>query len=307
MTIPSDLFQPEPHIDLRTVRARTLLVTLTGFVDAGQTQSLIDQHLIDTYPHHLLGRFDLDQLIDYRGQRPVMIFDADRIAEYQQPGIELHHLVDESSVPFLLLKGVEPDLQWERLVASITWVLEQTSVERVVIGGAIPMPVPHTRPVVITKHASDPALIPGNTPMFGRMAIGASFPSVLEFRLGEAGYEVIGLTAHVPHYLAQTEFPDAAIALVNAFSQATGHTIRTTELAIRAGITRAAISNEVAESEEATGLVHALEEQFDNFQERQTSSPRLAATHEDLPTGDDIAAEAEAFLRDLGEEPRPED
>lgn len=296
MIDPGALFQPEQHVDLRTIRARTLLVTLTSFVDAGQSQHLIDQHLLDNFSHHLLGSFDVDELIDYRGQRPVLIFDTDKFVEYQQPTMELHHLVDESGVPFLLLRGIEPDLRWEKLIKAIRHVLDQTDVQRVVITSAIPMPVPHTRPVAITRHASSPDLIPGNVPMFARMATGGSFPSLLEYRLAESGMQVIGLTAHVPHYLAQSEFPDAAIALINAFSQATGHTIPTTELAIRAGITRAAIANEVAGSEEATGLVHALEEQFDSFQERRAEHS-LPATHEDLPTGDDIAAEAEAFLR----------
>ena len=300
MIDPASLFQPEEHIDLRTVRARTLLVTLTSFIDAGHSQHLIDQHLLDTFPHHLLGKFDVDELIDYRGQRPVLIFDTDKFIEYQQPTIELHHLVDESGVPFLLLKGVEPDLRWEKLITSIRRVLEQTSIERIVLTSAIPMPVPHTRPIAITRHASSPDLIPGNVPMFARMSTGASFPSLLEYRLAEAGLQVIGLTAHVPHYLAQSEFPDGAIALVKAFSQATGHTIPTTELAVRAGIARAQIANEVEGSEEASGLVRALEEQFDSFQEQRQNGPRLSATHEDLPTGDDIAAEAEAFLRAHG-------
>lgn len=297
MIDPEALFQAEPHVDLQTVRARTLLVTMTAFVDAGHAQQLIDQHLLDAFPHHKLGEFDVDELIDYRGQRPVLIFDADTFVEYQKPRIELHHLVDESAVPFLLLRGVEPDLRWEKLIRSIKWVIDQTAVERVLLVGAIPMPVPHTRPVVITKHASSPDLIPGNQPMFARMATGGAFPSLLEYRLSEAGMQVIGLTAHVPHYLAQSEFPDAAIALVKAFSQATGHTIPTTELAVRAGISRAAIANEVEGSDEASGLVHALEEQFDSFHEELKSTPPLTASPEDLPTGEDIAAEAEAFLR----------
>lgn len=298
MTDP--LFVPEPHVDLRSVRARTLMVTITGFVDAGSAQSQIDRHLLDTLPHHRLGSFDLDELVDYRGQRPVMIFDADHFSEYQRPSIELHHLVDETGVPFLLLNGVEPDLKWERLVTEVIWLIEQTMIDTVVMLGSVPMPIPHTRPVMVTKHASQPELIPGNVPAFGRMAIGASFPSVLEFRLGEAGRKTIGLTAHVPHYLAQSDFPDAAIALLGAFAQATGHAIPTTELAIRAGVARAQIAAEVEGSQEATELVQTLEEQYDAFQDERSTAP-LPAASDDLPTGDDIAREAEAFLRAHGD------
>lgn len=296
MTTPDSLFIAEPHVDLRTVRVRTLVVTLTGFVDAGHAQRLIDEHLLDTLPHHRLGRFDMDELIDYRGQRPVMTFDTDRYVEYEQPSMDLHHVVDETGQPFLLLSGSEPDLRWEMLTAAISRVIDQTMVDTVVLLSTVPMPTPHTRPVMITRHASDASLIPGNEPVFGRMMLGSSFPALLEFRLQEQGKKVIGLTAHIPHYLAQTDYPDAAIALLNAFAQATGHAIPTTELAVRAGVARAQIAAEVQASEEATQLIESLEEQYDTFQQRR-EGPRLVARAEDLPTGDDIAAEAEAFLR----------
>ena len=296
MPTPDTLFTTEPHVDLRTIRARTLVVTLTGFLDAGHVQRLIDEHLLDTLPHHQLGRFDMDQLIDYRGQRPVMTFDVDKYTEYEQPTMALHHVVDETSVPFLLLAGSEPDLRWEALVKAIEHVIDQTMIDTIVFVGSVPMPTPHTRPVLITRHASDPSLIPGNEPVFGRLMLGASFPALLEFRLQEAGKKVIGLTAHIPHYLAQTDYPDAAVALVKAFAQATGHGVPTTELAVRAGIARAQIGAEIQSSEEAQQLVQTLEEQYDEFQQRREGG-RLAAAPEDLPTGDDIAAEAEAFLR----------
>ena len=50
MPIADSLFIAEPHIDLRTIRVRTLVVTLTSIVDAGHAQRLIDEHLLDTLP-----------------------------------------------------------------------------------------------------------------------------------------------------------------------------------------------------------------------------------------------------------------
>ena len=91
MTDPHNLFIAEPHVDLSGVRVRTLVVTLTGFVDAGHVQRLIDEHFMDTLPHHRVGRFDMDELVDYRGQRPVMTFDTDKYIEYLQPTMDLHH------------------------------------------------------------------------------------------------------------------------------------------------------------------------------------------------------------------------
>ncbi|MGJ6979126.1 PAC2 family protein [Aestuariimicrobium soli] len=296
MLDPATLYQLEPRVDPRTMRARTLVVTLTSFMDAGRAQAQFDQHVLASLPHERVAEFDLDQLIDYRGQRPPITFDHDHFTDYQPGRMVLHHLLDESGAPWLLLSGPEPDLQWERLARSVAQLVDQFDVQQVVLLSAIPMAAPHTRPVSVTRHASDPSLIPGNTPLFPRVQMSASFPSMLELRLSEQGYKVIGLTAHVPHYLAQADYPDATIALIRALSETTGHIIPTTALALTAEQTRSQVAEEVRGSEEAQQLVESLEEQYDQVHEHR---PRrgLAAAPEDLPDGDALAREAEAFLR----------
>ncbi|WP_022910113.1 PAC2 family protein [Aestuariimicrobium kwangyangense] len=307
MLDPASLYQIEPRVDPRTMRARTLVVTLTSFMDAGRAQGQFDHHVLTTLPHQRVAEFDLDQLVDYRGQRPPITFDADHFVDYEPGRMLLHHLLDEQGAPWLLLSGPEPDLQWERLARSIAQLVEQFDVQTVVLLSAIPMAAPHTRPVSVTRHASDPSLIPGNVPMFPRVQMSASFPSMLELRLAELGHKVVGLTAHVPHYLAQAEYPDATIALIRALSETTGHIIPTTALAVTAEQTQAQVADEVQGSDEAQQLVQALEEQYDQVHQHR---PRrgLAAQPEDLPDGDALAREAEAFLRahnagDEGEQP----
>ncbi|WP_203566516.1 PAC2 family protein [Aestuariimicrobium ganziense] len=306
MLDPTGLYEFESYIDPRTIRARTLVVTLTGFVDAGHAQRLFDEHVTSTLPNHKVATFDIDQLVDYRGQRPSMVFDTDRFLEFHAPSMTLHQVVDESGVPFLLLAGQEPDLQWERLAKAIEQLVDTFDVQTTVMLGAIPMAVPHTRPVTLTRHASDPSLIPGNQPLFGRVQLAGSFPSMLEVRLAEAERQVIGITAHVPHYLAQSDFPDATLALLRALSEATGHTIPTSALAVSAGAARAQIGAELEQSEEAQALVSALEEQYDAFHEARPR-PSIEPTHEDLPTADDIGREAENFLRQLADEQGKDD
>ena len=43
----------------------------------------------------------------------------------------------------------------------------------------------------------------------------ASVSNLLEYRLGQHGHERVGFTVHVPHYLAQTDYPPAAEALLS--------------------------------------------------------------------------------------------
>ena len=79
---------------------------------------------------------------------------------------------------------------------------------RRVIGlGTIPMAVPHTRPITLTAHANDKELIAEHQPWVGEVQVPGSVSNLLEFRMAQHGHEVVGFTVHVPHYLAQTDYP----------------------------------------------------------------------------------------------------
>ena len=94
MLDPTRLFTWEPHIDQRRIRADTLVVTLGSYLDAGHAQRLVDDRLLDQLPNRVLGRFDADQLIDYGGRRPEIVFDRDHFDSYAKPEIALHLVTD---------------------------------------------------------------------------------------------------------------------------------------------------------------------------------------------------------------------
>jgi len=48
----------------------------------------------------------------------------------------------------------------------------------------------------------------------GEVQVPASVSNLLEFRMAQHGHEVVGFTVHVPHYLAQTDYPSAAESLL---------------------------------------------------------------------------------------------
>ena len=96
-----------------------------------------------------------DQVFDYAGRRPPIVFDRDHFARYDAPQLSLHLLTDTDGRDFLLLRGPEPALQWERMSAAVRYVVEQLDVQRTVVVQTMPSPSPHTRPVAITRYASD--------------------------------------------------------------------------------------------------------------------------------------------------------
>lgn len=229
-----------------------------------------------------------------------MIFVEDHWEHYEQPKLELHLLHDDAGTPFLLLSGPEPDFQWERFIASLTGLIQRLGVRLTLGLNAIPMAVPHTRPIGVTAHATRPDLITGYESWLQRIQVPGSAGNLLEFRLGEQGRDALGFAVHVPHYVAQTEYPGAAELLLTSVSRATGLLLPTETLRTSAEAVRLDIDRQVAQTDEATSLVHALEEQYDAFTRGRGGPNLLTNQTGPLPTADELGAELERFLAEQG-------
>jgi len=303
MLDPEDLY--ELAGDVPPLDRPVLVHALPGFLDAGQAGRLAAEHLLDTLEHTVVARFDHDQLVDYRGRRPSLVFAEDHYERYAEPSITLHRVIDGAGTPFLLLTGPEPDYQWDRTVAAVVRLVEVLDVRLSVGLLAIPMTVPHTRPTTVTMHATRPELVTVPSPWTGAMQVPASVGALIELRLGEAGHDALGFAAHVPHYLAQSEYPAAARTLLESVAAATGLTLPTAALDAAAEQTRGVIDEQVRDSEEVKQVVGALERQYDAL----IGSARrgLASGSTPLPSAEEIGEELESFLAGLEESGEPKD
>jgi len=275
--------------DLPSLERPVMIQALTGFVDAGSAVQLAREHLLSTFDGEPVAVFDVDQLLDYRSRRPPMIFIEDHWASYEEPRLALHLLRDAGSTPLLLLTGPEPDTQWERFVTAVGTLVERLGVRLTIGLNAIPMAVPHTRPVGVTAHATRPELLGDRESWLQRVQVPASVGSLLEFRLGQRGADAMGYAAHVPHYLAQTMYPQAAEMLLASVSQSTGLLLPTDALRTAGEAVRAEIDKQVAEDEQAGRLVASLEQQYDAFLRGRQGTNLLARTGP-LPTADELGA-----------------
>lgn len=279
-----------------------LVHALTGFLDAGQAGHLAVQHLLSTLEHRGVATFDLDDLYDYRARRPRMTFLTDHFAAVDLPTLELVEVIDAAGTPFLLLHGAEPDHAWQRLTRAVGSLVERFGVRLTVGMHAIPWPVPHTRPVDVTAHATDSALIGGHTPWVGSLEVPGHLAGMLELYLGDTGHDAMGFAAHVPHYLVGSEYPSASLALLWHVSKATGLSLPGDGLTEAAEATLAEISAQIAQNPENAGAVEALEAQYDavaTSRELGTVDSESVPAASELPTGDEIAAQVERFLADM--------
>ncbi len=302
MLDPRALIRFEADVSAADLRPGPLVITMGSFIDAGGTARLLGEHLTTSSPARVLCSFDVDQLIDYRGRRPAMVFDTNRFISYEDPALVLYAMTDRDDSPYYLLVGPEPDYQWERVIEALRFVIEAAHVSLVVSAHGIPMAVPHTRPVGVTAHATDAQLIGNAESPFGTVQVPASFTSLLELRLGEQGRDAIGYAIHVPHYLAQSEFAEGALTALNAIVDATGLNLPNDELVEKAGLNRAQIAQEVSGNEEVAQVISALERQYDAFVEGSGRPSLLATEASALPSADELGAEFEQFLRGVDQD-----
>ena len=208
MLDPATLYQVDA--DLPDLQSPVLIQALDGFVDAGQVRHLVREHLLQSSTAQVVARFDIDQLLDYRARRPLLTFVEDTWTTYDQPTLDVVALADLRGTPYLLLSGPEPDTQWDRFAEAVRQVVERLGVRLTVGLNAIPMGVPHTRPIGLTAHGTRPEIVPPSEHWISTVQVPASAGNLLEYRLGQAGHDAIGFAVHVPHYVAQMTFAPAA-------------------------------------------------------------------------------------------------
>ena len=284
-----------------------LVFALDGFLDAGGATRIAVEHLLAQDQGRIVASFDLDAFFDYRARRPGMTFAEDRYRDYDAPRLVVRLCHDKLNQPFLLMHGPEPDTRWEGFCRAVREVVERFGVTRTVTLGAVPMAVPHTRPIAITPHANRPELVPGESPWQGELRVPASAQALLEVRLGEWGLDALGFVAHIPHYLAQMEYPQAALVLLEHLEIGGHLTIDLGELREAAEITETEVDRYLSTHDEVGDVVRGLEQQYDSFREAESSGSSLLAGDEPLPTGEEIGSAFEAFLADLDDGPKGSD
>jgi predicted ATP-grasp superfamily ATP-dependent carboligase len=273
-----------------------LIHALGGFIDAGSAGRLAGEHLLDTLEHEVLATFDVDQLYDYRARRPPMTFVEDHWETFEAPQLVLQEVKDASGLGFLMLTGPEPDIQWERFVTAVTQLIERYDVGMTIGVHAIPMAVPHTRPAGMTAHATRRDLVASHPTWVGNVQVPGNVAGLLELRLGQQGKDAAGFAVHVPHYLTQAEYPDAALTLVHAVAELSRLDLPTQALVESGAQTRAAIEEQVSGQPEVAAVVSALEQQYDAYIAGRGQSLPLAENTAELPTADELGAELERFL-----------
>jgi PAC2 family len=280
-----------------------LVIALTGFTDAGSAVSGLVDHVRDELDPTPLIVFSNDVLLDYRARRPVISFDQDHLTDYRPPRLELSLAHDSLGQPFLVLAGYEPDFAWDGFAAAVRDFARSLAVSTVTWVHAIPMPVPHTRPIGTTVSGTRTDLTEAHSVWQPHTQVPATAGHLLEYRLSEEGFAIAGFVLLVPHYLGDTEYPAATLAALDSITVATGLVFSGDDLREQNREYLTKVEEQVSESEELSRMLHGLEDRYDAYMAGSTLATPIIHTG-DLPSADELAAELERFLatRPFGDE-----
>jgi len=298
----------EPYVlHERPVLVEPALVTvLAGWIDAGGAAQAAIAALVEQLDVRTIATFDDDTFIDYRARRPVMELRDGVNTGLVWPSIELFAGRDAGGHDLLLLTGHEPDAAWHRFVDATTELCVDLGTRMMVGLGAYPFATPHSRPSrlsLTTPSADLAARLPYLT---NSVDVPAGVQAALEQGFAERGVPAVGLWAQVPHYVAALSYPPATAALLAGLAAVTGLDVETGELQEEARRHQDRLDELVSNNPEHLAVLRQLESAYDEGETQQGTglagpeAGRPPLTSGDLPTGDELAAELERYLREQG-------
>ncbi|MGV0395977.1 PAC2 family protein [Corynebacterium uberis] len=298
-----ELEYPTPDIAGEGAPGPVLIIALQGYADAGQAVSASSDHLLAALDNRLVASFNTDELIDFRSRRPVVTMRDHEVTDIDDITLDMRVLRDSDHHSFLLLSGPEPDLRWGAFTRAVTNLVDKYNVSQVICLYAAPMTVPHTRPLMVSAHGNAPDHTGQRFHFDGKVILPGSASLTIEKALSDSGHNVAGFTAHVPHYVSSSPYPEATYRLLSSVADQANLKFPLQTLEHDRQRIAQQLAEQVADSPEIQQVVAALEIQYDEELDsyRNTHPRAVMPGEEDLPSGEELGEEFERFLAQLDE------
>lgn len=273
----------------------TLIVVLSGWIDASGAASTAMSHIINESAARSLIEFDADTFIDFRARRPFMELREGvntRIA-WNLPEMQVG--TDNNDRDVLLLTGPEPDIAWNAFADAVAGLAKQLNVTKCIGLGAYPFGAPHTRSVGLTATSPDPSIIDRLTLSKNSLDAPAGVEAIIEHAMHRIGIPTFCLWAQIPHYVSSMAYPAASAALIEALCLETGLSYDTASLRQEAVVQRERLDQLVNNNPDHAEMLSKLEEAYDALHGATSNADDAPM---DIANMEDLAAEVEQFLRD---------
>src|SRR4051795_1093240 len=276
------------------LRAPALVCAFKGWNDAGESATSALTFLAGSLGAEPFAVIDPEDFVDFQSTRPMvrLVDGISRTIEW--PEFEVHAArVPRAPRDLVLLSGPEPAMRWRAFSRVVVELAEALGIQLVVLLGALLADVPHSRPVSVTAHASDPSLIQ-------RLSLSAptyegptGIVGVLHQACQEAGLPAASLWAAVPHYVAVAPNPKGALALVRKLETLVGVSVDASELEEGSAEYERQVNRAVQSDPDIQAFVERLEAAAGEEEE--------ATDLGQIPSGDALARDFQRFLRQRGD------
>jgi proteasome assembly chaperone (PAC2) family protein len=267
-----------------------LVAAFRGWNDGGQGATLAAGYLARLWDAERFAEIDSEGFVDFQSTRPHVSLDEGLTRRIDWPENAFYHArIPDSERDVVLLLGVEPNLRWRTFCGLVLDVAGELGVELVVTLGSLLADVPHTRAAPVTGAASDPDLVASLGLQHSRYEGPTGIVGVLADACRARSMPAASLWAAVPHYVSLAPSPRAARALCERLAGLLDVPIDTTELAEAEDAYAEQVTEAVASDSETAAYVEELERRTDELDLEE---------HEELPSGDTLAAELTRFLRE---------
>lgn len=274
-----------------------MVVMLSGWIDASAAAAAAMEIIIADTNAKVLLTFDADEFIDFRARRPTMELrdGINTRLTWSTPQLLLGHDIDRK--PVLLLTGPEPDNRWQHFADVVGGLAVELGIWRMLGIGAYPIATPHTRAVQVSCSSPSADLIASLPYLKSSVDVPAGMEAALEHALAKRHIEALGLWAQVPHYVASMAYPAASAALLGAVCDSGEITLAMSDIRQQATLQRERLDQLVRANAEHAAMLSQLEREFD---ESHSGNGTLTTGFggAPLPSGDELAAELEQFLRE---------
>lgn len=281
------------------LRAPALVCAFKGWNDAADAASTALTFVGTALGGRRFATIDPEDFYDFQATRPrITLADGDA-RQVVWPTVELYEArVPRAPRDLVLLVGSEPSMRWRTFSGVIVELAEALGTQLVVTLGALLADVPHTRPVSVTGLASDPVLVQRLGLIRSTYEGPTGIVGILHAACQQAGLPSASLWATVPHYVAASPNPKAALALVRKLEGLVGVAVDASQLEHAASEYERQVSLAVQSDPDIQAFVERLEQAAGDVPTDETLN---------LPSGESIARDLQRFLRQrgTGEPPGP--
>ena len=264
-----------------------LIAAFRGWNDAGDSATFAAEHLGRAWSAQRLASIDPEEFYDFQAVRPHVELVEGLTRKITWPSNVFSAAPSSQGRDAIILIGTEPNLRWKTFAGLVVELAQKYEVSLVVTLGALLADVPHSRPIQVTGTAMDPALVEELGLHQSRYEGPTGIVGILHDALAASEMRSASLWAAVPHYLAVTPNPKAALALINKTVPLVGIAADVSDLERATTTYEERVAEMVASDEDVQAYVRFLEERADE----------RAEDVDKLPSGEALAAELESFLR----------